>query len=35
MKINGKTSNLSAGNVNVEKAKAKITVTSDIPLSKR
>jgi len=35
MKINGKTSNLSAGNVSIEKAKAKISVTSEIPLSKR
>ena len=35
MKINGKTSNLSAGNVGIEKVKAKITVSSDIPLSKR
>jgi hypothetical protein len=34
MKINGKTSNLT-GNVGVEKAKSKISVTSDVPLSKR
>lgn len=34
MKINGKTSNLS-GNVSIEKAKAKISVTSEVPLSKR
>ncbi|CAF0734258.1 unnamed protein product [Adineta steineri] len=34
MKINGKTSNLT-GNVAVEKAKSKISVTSEIPLSKR
>jgi len=34
MKINGKTSNLT-GNVGVEKAKAKISVTSEVPLSKR
>jgi len=34
MKINGKTSNL-PGNVVVEKAKTKITVTSEVPLSKR
>ncbi|CAF1182418.1 unnamed protein product [Rotaria sp. Silwood1] len=34
MKINGKTSNL-AGNVAIEKSKAKISVTSEIPLSKR
>ncbi|CAF0838083.1 unnamed protein product [Rotaria sordida] len=34
MKINGKTSNL-AENVTIEKAKAKISVTSQIPLSKR
>jgi large subunit ribosomal protein L22e len=34
MKINGKTSNL-AENVGVEKAKAKISVTSKVPLSKR
>jgi hypothetical protein len=34
MKINGKTSNLT-GNVAVEKAKAKISITSEIPLSKR
>ena len=34
MKINGKTSNLT-GNVHIEKAKAKISITSDIPLSKR
>jgi hypothetical protein len=34
MKINGKTSNL-ASNVTIEKAKAKISVTSEIPLSKR
>ena len=35
MKINGKTSNLAAGNVNVEKAKAKVSVSSETPLSKR
>jgi large subunit ribosomal protein L22e len=35
MKINGKTSNLSAGNVNVEKSKAKVAITSETPLSKR
>ena len=34
MKINGKTANL-AGNVGIEKAKAKISVTSENPLSKR
>ena len=34
MKINGKTSNLT-GNVGIEKAKAKIAITSEIPLSKR
>jgi hypothetical protein len=34
MKINGKTSNLT-GNVGVEKAKSKISVTSEVPLSKR
>jgi hypothetical protein len=34
MKINGKTSNLT-GNVGIEKAKAKISVTSEVPLSKR
>jgi hypothetical protein len=34
MKINGKTSNLT-DQVTVEKAKAKITVTSGVPLSKR
>ncbi|UJR15053.1 hypothetical protein I4U23_002024 [Adineta vaga] len=34
MKINGKTSNLT-GSVGVEKAKSKISVTSEVPLSKR
>jgi len=34
MKINGKTSNLT-GNVTIDKAKAKISVTSENPLSKR
>jgi len=34
MKINGKTSNLT-GSVAIEKAKGKITITSEIPLSKR
>jgi large subunit ribosomal protein L22e len=34
MKINGKTSNLT-GNVGIEKAKSKISVTSENPLSKR
>ncbi|CAF1169295.1 unnamed protein product [Adineta steineri] len=34
MKINGKTSNLT-GNVGVERAKSKISVTSEVPLSKR
>ncbi|CAF0743970.1 unnamed protein product [Didymodactylos carnosus] len=34
MKINGKTSNLQ-GLVTIEKAKAKVSVTSEIPLSKR
>jgi len=34
MKINGKTSNLT-GNVGIEKAKAKISVSSEVPLSKR
>jgi len=34
MKINGKTSNLT-GNVSVDKAKAKIAITSEVPLSKR
>ncbi|CAF0866005.1 unnamed protein product [Adineta ricciae] len=34
MKINGKTSNLT-GNVGIERAKSKISVTSEIPLSKR
>ena len=34
MKINGKTSNLT-GVVGIEKAKAKISVTSEVPLSKR
>ncbi|CAF2723678.1 unnamed protein product [Rotaria sp. Silwood2] len=34
MKINGKTSNLT-DNVTIEKSKAKVSVTSDIPLSKR
>jgi hypothetical protein len=34
MKINGKTSNL-AGNVGIEKAKSKVSVTSEVPLSKR
>ena len=34
MKINGKTSNLN-GNVDIAKAKAKISVTSEVPLSKR
>ena len=34
MKINGKTSNL-AGNVTIEKGKSKITITSEVPLSKR
>lgn len=34
MKINGKTANL-AGNVGIEKAKAKISITSENPLSKR
>ncbi|CAF4445581.1 unnamed protein product [Rotaria sp. Silwood2] len=34
MKINGKTSNLT-DNVAIEKSKAKVSVTSDIPLSKR
>jgi len=34
MKINGKTSNLT-GNVGIDKVKAKISVTSEVPLSKR
>jgi hypothetical protein len=34
MKINGKTSNLT-GSVGIEKAKARISVTSEVPLSKR
>ena len=34
MKINGKTSNL-AGIVSIEKAKSKVSVTSEVPLSKR
>ena len=34
MKINGKTSNLS-GVINIEKAKSKISVSSEVPLSKR
>ncbi|CAF3449273.1 unnamed protein product [Rotaria socialis] len=33
MKINGKTSNLS--NVNIEKSKSKVSIASEVPLSKR